>query len=74
MAACMACMGSACTLDAVSVRVFCACQVCCKSAALAARGNGKSVKYHLSTIGLTFCSMGKRSLSAMAPSTAWVVG
>ena len=41
---------------------------------LAARGVGKSVQYQRSTSGDSTASMGARSLSAIAPNTAWVVG
>ena len=41
---------------------------------LAARGVGKSAKYQRSTSGSMRCSIGVKSLSAMAPKTACVVG
>ena len=43
-------------------------------AALAARGSGRSQKYQRSISGLTRWNIGSRSLSAMAPKTACVVG
>ena len=41
---------------------------------VAARAVGRPVKYHLSTKGCSRANMGARSLSAIAPNTAWVQG
>lgn len=67
-------MGPAKTSPVASLRVFWACHAASRSAALAARAVGRSVKYQRSISGPMRARIGARSLSAITPNTAWVVG